>query len=357
MRFDTVAPSGGHSYALLVKNRAQPGGIDLARRDMLPPAAGEAVVRVRCAAICGTDLSIVNWTAWAAHAYQPPFALGHELSGDVVAVGEGVIGVAPGDRVSMETHLPCGQCTQCLMGRGHTCLNLRVFSRLDAGAFAEFATMPAELLRIVPPSLPYRHACLLEPLGIAVRAVIESRAVGGSLLVSGCGPIGQLTIAAARALGVSHIAATDLSPARLDRARTLGAAIALDPREPDTAQRLAASAPSGGFDAVVEASGSGAAIAAVLPLTRPGGTVVIAGMPGQDVTIDVARQIVLREVVLRGIYGRRINETWQEVEALLPRLPDALDQIITHEFTLADFEQAFAVALSGQAGKVQFRMD
>lgn len=357
MRFDTAAPSGGHSYALLVKSRAQPGGIDLARRAMQSPAAGEALVRVRCAAICGTDLSIVNWTAWAAHAYQPPFALGHELSGDVVAVGDGVNGIAPGDRVSMETHLPCGHCTQCLMGRGHTCLNLRVFSRLDAGAFAEYARVPAELLRVVPPSLPYRHACLLEPLGIAVRAVIESRAGGGSLLVSGCGPIGLLTVAAARALGVAHIAATDLSPARLELARTLGASLALDPRDSASAQALAACAPEGGFDAVVEASGSGAAIAAVLPLTRPGGTVVLAGMPGGPVEIDVSRQIVLREVALRGIYGRRLNETWQEVEALLPRLPEALDQIITHEFALADFEQAFAIALSGQAGKVQFRMD
>ena len=353
----SALPVVADTYELLVKERAQPGGVGLSRRDIRQPSAGEALVRVRYAAICGTDLGIINWSPWAASAYKPPFALGHELSGDVLAVGDGVQGTAPGDRVSMETHLPCGRCTQCAMGRGHTCLNLRVFSRLDQGAFAEYAVVPAELLRVVPATLPHRHACLMEPLGIAVRAVIESGAGKGSLLVSGCGPIGLLCIAAAKALGVTHVAATDLSDARLKLARQLGADLALDPRDVEATSALAASAPEGGFDAAVEASGSGAAISAMLALTRPGGTVVLAGLPHHAVEIDLARHVVLREVNLRGIYGRRINETWQEVEALLPRLAQALDQIITHEFRLADFEQAFEVALSGQAGKVQFRLD
>jgi threonine 3-dehydrogenase len=332
------------SYSLLLKQSAGAGGVVLATRPLREPGPGEVLVRIRRAAICGTDLHILKWNEWAARSYRLPMALGHELSGDIVSVGSAVQGFAAGDRVCAETHLACGECAQCRMDRGHTCLNLKVFTRLDEGAFGEYTMVPAPLLRKLPPQLAHRHGCLLEPLGIAARAVIEANVAGGALLVSGCGPIGLLAIAAAKALGVRRVAATDLSAPRRALATGMGADCVSD-------------APEAGVDAVVEASGAAAAISSAMAAVRPGGTVVLTGLPPAPVEVDLARHVILREVSLRGVYGRELEKTWREVEALLPRLGDALDRIVTHEYELEDFEEAFATALSGNAGKVQFRLD
>ncbi len=343
-------------YALLMKTAAGAGGIELVRRTRREPGTGEALVRIRQAAICGTDLHIIGWNAWAAKSYQLPLTLGHEFSGDVVALGSDVAGFAIGDRVTAETHLACGACAQCRIGRGHTCLNLRVFSRLNEGAFSEYAVVPVALLRKVPAGLDHRHACLMEPLGIALRAVQASAVGTGSLLVSGCGPIGLLAVASAHALGVQKIVATDLSESRRRMAQALGAQWVCDPRTQDPRDSMGPHWPEGGVDAAVEASGADAALQSALALVRPGGTVVLAGMPSAPVALDLARHVILREVVLKGVYGRELQDTWAALAALLPRLHGALDILITHEFSLAEFEQAFATAMSGDAGKVQFRL-
>jgi threonine 3-dehydrogenase len=344
-------------YSLLLKQWAGAGGVAMATRTLREPHEDEVLVRVRRAAICGTDLHILNWNAWAARSYRVPMALGHEFSGDVVRVGSAVQGIAAGDRVCAETHLACGSCAQCRMGRGHTCLNLQVFTRLDEGAFGQYTMVPAQLARKLPPQLTHRHGCLLEPLGIAVRAVVQADVVGGSLLVTGCGPIGLLAIATARALGVRWIAATDLSESRRALALEMGATVVFDPRQGDVPQAPGAQTPSDGIDAAVDASGAFDAIRAALAAVRPGGTVVLTGLPSAPMELDLARHVILREIVLRGIYGRELERTWREVDVLLPRLVGALDRIVTHEYELEDFDRAFATALSGHAGKVQFRLD
>jgi threonine 3-dehydrogenase len=351
------ATAGARSYSLLLKQSTGSGGVAMSTRQRRDPAANEVLVRIHRAAICGTDLHILKWNDWAARSYRVPMALGHEFSGEVERVGSAVQGVRVGDRVCAETHLACGQCAQCRMGRGHTCLKLQVFTRLDEGAFGQYTMVPATLLRKLPPGLPHRRGCLLEPLGIALRAVRQADARSGSLLVSGCGPIGLLTIAAANAIGVRWIAAADPSGPRRALATEMGAQCVFDPCTADLPAAAGAEAPEGGVDAVVEASGAAAAIGASLTAVRAGGTVVLTGLPAAPVEIDLARHVILREVALRGIYGRELEATWREVEALLPRLGDALDRIVTHEYRLEQFDEAFATALSGNAGKVQFRLD
>lgn len=347
-----LQPSGSADkgeYIVLTKAAPEPGGLQLTRRRIRPLRVDEVLVRVHRAAICGTDLHIFRWNTWAARSYQPPFALGHELSGEVVAVGEDVTRVNVGDRVSLETHLACGYCSQCKAGRGHTCLELRTFGKLDQGAFAEYTIVPQTLLRAVPTEVLHKHACLMEPLGIALRAIHESAVGNGNLLVTGCGPIGLMSIAIARHLGARSIVATDFSRSRLDLALAVGAALAVQ------ADELALhSIRNGGFDAAVDASGNPAAILEAMSLVQPGGIVVVTGMPTDPVAIDVARQTVLREVVLKGIYGRLIEETWREVSVLMPALTQELDCIVTHEFSLSEFKQAFEIAASAQAGKVEF---
>lgn len=342
------------NYAILIKEGPGPGRVALGHRKLRPLAADEVLVSINRAAICGTDLHIIGWNAWAAKSYTPPFALGHEFSGIVIDCGVGVEDISLGDKVAAETHLPCGHCSQCAADRGHTCLNLRVFSRLDCGAFAQFAVVPAGLLRVLPANLPHKYACLMEPLGIGVRAVQESRVAVGQLLVVGCGPIGLLAIAAAKASGVTSIVATDLSPQRLELARSIGADILIDPRQENAQALMSDNVNEGGVDAAIDTSGNQAGIETALAAIKPGGNLVLAGMPNAAVSLDLSRHVILREVTVRGIYGRRLRSTWQDTIGLLPALLPALDRIVTHEFPLDRYDEAFAMAISGQAGKVQF---
>ena len=194
----------------------------------------------------------------------------------------------------------------------------------------------------------------MEPLGIAVRAVQESSVGEGDLLIVGCGPIGLLAIAAARALGVGNVLAADVQPGRLALAERLGATAAINPVQealPTAVQRVLGRA---GVDAAIDASGSGPGMQAALQSIRPGGTLLLAGMPDAAMEIDLTRHIILREIALKGIYGRRINSTWEETLRLLPVLGPMLDSIVTHEFALEDYEEAFNIAMSGQGGKVEF---
>ncbi|MDS1140080.1 zinc-binding dehydrogenase [Pusillimonas sp. SM2304] len=346
--------SAALDYAILMKEAPGPGGVSMARRPLRPLRADDVLVRISRAAICGTDLHIIGWNAWAAKAYKPPFALGHEFSGIVLDRGPDAADIHIGDKVAAETHLACGHCSQCAADRGHTCLNLQVFSRLDCGAFAEFAVVPAPLLRVLPADLPHKYACLMEPLGIAVRAVQESQAEAGQLLVVGCGPIGLLAIAAAKAVGVACIIAMDLAPHRLELAKAVGADVLIDPRAQDADAQLRRNAQEGGVDAAVDTSGNQAGIGLALAAVKPGGNLVLAGLPEAAVSLDLSRHVILREVAIRGIYGRRLHTTWRDTIALLPALIPALDRIVTHEFPLDRFDEAFATAISGQAGKVQF---
>lgn len=342
-------------YPILMKDQPVPGGVVLTHRQLRPLASDEVLVQISRAAICGTDLHIIGWNAWAAKSYNPPFALGHEFSGIVIGRGDQVQEIALGDKVAAETHLPCGHCSQCATDRGHTCLNLRVFSRLDCGAFSEFAIIPAALLRVLPTDLPHKYACLMEPLGIGVRAVRESQVKTGQLLVVGCGPIGLLAIAAAKASGTSRVIAMDLSPCRRELATSIGADIVLDPVQENTPSVLKSlNTTEGGVDAAIDTSGNQAGIETALEAIKPGGTLLLAGMPNSTISLDLSRYVILREIVVRGIYGRHLRTTWDDTIALLPALIPALDKIVTHEFRLDEFDAAFAMATSGQAGKVQF---
>ena len=344
-------------YTILTKTVPQPGGVSLGRRSLRPLSAEEVLVRIGRAAVCGTDLHIINWNAWAAQRYRLPSVLGHEFSGVVLEVGGNVAEIAVGDKVAAETHLACGHCDQCLSDRGHTCLNLQVFSRLDCGAFAEYAIVPAALLRVLPSGLPHKYGCLLEPLGISLRAVMEANVTVGPLLIVGCGPIGLLAVAAARAIGIPEIVAMDLSSERLALAGAVGASLLINVRHDDVAAVLNGYADSGGVEAAIDTSGNQAGISTALSKVKPGGTLVLAGMPEKEVALDLTRHVILREVVLKGIYGRHLRETWEKAVELLPRLTAALDKIVTHEYRLEEFEKALAVATSGEAGKVQFVVD
>jgi threonine 3-dehydrogenase len=327
----------------------EPGTIRLVERDLRPLLGNEAHVRILAAGICGTDLQILRRGRIAA-SYKLPVVLGHEFCGEILAVGSEVTDFRPGERVVAETHLSCGICRQCRDNRRHTCENLKVFSRLDRGGFADQAIVPAALLRRVPHHLAPSIASLSEPLGIAVRAVSMHDLTNKTLMVTGCGPIGLMCIAVARRLGAKIIVAADFSVERLELAKKLGASMVVNPSE----QAVLASERR--IDVAIDASGSARAIAEALASVVTGGHLVLAGMPEAEVSLDLARHVVLREVSISGVYGRLIDGTWHSVQRLLTTGDFDLSPLITHEFALADFEAAFACARSGKAGKVVFRV-
>lgn len=337
------------------KEAAAPRSLGLRHHPVAAIGPHDVLVRIHSASICGTDLHIYKWNDWAARSYRPPTALGHEFGGTVVAVGDGVTRVREGDIVSAETHLPCGHCHQCRLGRGHTCDNLKLFSRMGLGCFADYTIVPDALLRVVPDGTPIEFATMMEPLGVSVRAVTEVAVTGANVLVVGCGPIGLFAVAAARAYGAGAIIATDLAAYRRTLAQRLGADDVVDPARQSLADAMPARLVRDKFDVVIETSGSEQAFQDALTQTRRGGDVVFASLPDRPFSIDMARHVILSEITLRGVYGRRLDQTWLQTEALLRSHGAALSQVLTHTLPLADYDAAFALAASGEAGKVVLR--
>lgn len=336
--------SGYHTRGLVLTQPA-PNAVELIDRTLPLPGPTEALIRIRCAGICGTDLHIIAWNQWAAGRYRTPLPLGHELCGEVLHATPGC-GFAVGDRVSAETHLPCGVCTQCQLGRGHTCENLKTFTSLGLGAFSNHAVIPILLLRRVPDFISDEEAAALEPAGIGFRAAQQALRYGDRVVVSGCGPVGLFAILALRHLGASRIEAIEPSVVRRELAMACGATNALSP---DDISTLAST------DAVIETSGSPIALRAALTMPRSGGGVVMVGLPSKEPTLDVARHIVLREVVLEGLYGRQLETGWTD---LFAAMNDGLDltTAITSSFPLDDFETALAGAKNASSGKVLLKM-
>lgn len=332
----------------VMKERPEANGLALRGVPLRPLGADDVLVRIHSAAICGTDIHIYKWNGWAAQTYKPPFAMGHEFGGTVAAVGRDVRRFAVGDVVTAETHIPCGHCRQCRMNRRHTCENMRLFGRLGLGCMAEQSVVPEAALRVVPRDIPIDLATMMEPMGVAVRAAREVDVTGAHVLVLGCGPIGLFAIAAARAFGAARITASEPSAYRRTLAESLGADAAFDP----ASVPVAAALDGAKVDAVIDTSGHEQAVAAALDCIRSGGELVFASLPEKPFAIDIARHVVLREITLRGVYGRRIDETWMQVETLLRTHGHEFAKVLTHHLPLERFDEAFALACSGEAGKV-----
>jgi threonine 3-dehydrogenase len=339
---------------VVVMAEAERGAVDLVLRDLPALQPDEALVKIRYAGICGTDLHIIGWNTWAARSYTPPFALGHEFCGEIVDIGRNER-FRIGDRVTAETHLACGHCPQCRTGRGHTCENLKTFSRMDRGAFADFSVVPVKLLRHVPVGIPDMIGAIMEPIGISVRCARETGSEGKSVLVSGCGPIGLMAIAAARSLGAYKIIAADPVEERRALAIDMGATLALDPAALPIVDEIRTMTGESGVDLSIETSGVTAAISSALQATTSGGSLVIAGLPESAIPLDLTGQVVLREITIRGIYGRLLDQTWIETErALLADLK--VDAVLTDVFDLDQFQSAIRRAQSGKSGKVLFKI-
>ncbi len=335
--------------------KLSPDETELRRVPVPVPAEEEVLVRVRAAALCGTDLHIYGWNEWARRAgVVLPFVMGHECCGEVAALGAGVRGLKPGDRVAVETHIPCGKCRQCLDGEQHICADLVLFGVHRNGCFAEYAVVPEKVARKIPGEISFATGSVMEPLGTAFRAALESQVGGAAVVVLGCGPIGLFAAASALALGAAKVFATDVSPARLAIARGLGVSRALDPRSGNVREEVLSATSGVGADVVIDASGNGEAIAGSFKFLRKGGRVALVGLPEKPVALDLGPDVVFKEAKIAGFHGRRMYETWTKLENLLASGDLDVGAVITHVLPLADWKSGVDLAISGEACKVVF---
>lgn len=333
----------------LVKSRPEPG---IWMEDLPRPETGpnDVLIKIRRTSICGTDLHIIEWGEWAQAAVSTPMAIGHEYVGTVVEFGSEVKGIEIGQRVSGEGHIVCGRCRNCQAGRRHLCIDTVGVGVNRAGAFAEFVAIPGPNVQPIPDSISDDIASILDPLGNAVHTALHFDLVGEDVLITGAGPIGMMATAIARHVGARYIVVTDVNDYRLALAQAMGADRELNVTRDSVADVMTDLGMKEGFDVGLEMSGVPSALHEMITTMDNGGNIALLGIPPRQAPIDW-NDIVFKGLTLQGIYGRRMFETWYKMLAMLETGLD-VSQVITHHFSAADFEAAFDVMRSGQAGKV-----
>jgi threonine 3-dehydrogenase len=333
----------------LVKAKAGEG---LSLEDVPDPDIGinDVLIRVRKTGICGTDLHIYGWDDWAQRTIPVPMVVGHEFAGDVVAVGSNVSDFRVGDLVSGEGHVVCGRCRNCMAGRRHLCAHAIGLGVNRPGAFAELVALPMTNIWQHWPGIDEEVASIFDPFGNAVHTALSFAVLGEDVLVTGAGPIGCMATAVVRHAGARHVVVTDPNAYRLELARRMGATLALDPREHDLAAVQRELGMTEGFDIGLEMSGSPDALQGMIANMAHGGCIALLGIPSEAITLDL-NPLIFNMLTVKGIYGREMYETWYQMTVMLQSGLD-IRPVITHRFSHRDFEEAFAVARSGQSGKV-----
>jgi threonine 3-dehydrogenase len=336
----------------LVKKEAKPG---LWLEDVPEPTMGinDLFIRVLRAGICGTDLHIYNWDAWAQRTIPVPMVIGHEFVGQVVEVGENVNDFHPGDIVSGEGHLVCGRCRNCMAGRRHACAHTQGVGVQRPGAFAEYISLPMTNVWHHFPGVDLDVAAIFDPFGNAVHTALKFPVLGEDVLITGAGPIGIMAAAVVRHAGARFTVITDLNPFRLEMARKMGVTRAIDVRQTSLAEVQQELGMTEGFDVGLEMSGNPSAVRDMIANMSHGGRIAMLGTPTTEYAIDWTT-VIFNMLTISGIYGREMYETWYKMSVMLQSGLD-ISPVITHRFDYEDYEEAFLAARSGDAGKVILR--
>ena len=310
----------------------------------------DLLIKIHKTAICGTDMHIYQWDEWAQKTIPVPMVVGHEYVGEVVGMGQEVLGFTLGDRVSGEGHITCGHCRNCRAGRRHLCRNTTGVGVNRQGAFAEYLVIPAFNAFKIPQNISSDLAAIFDPFGNAVHTALSFDLVGEDVLITGAGPIGIMAAAVARHVGARNVVITDINEYRLDLAAKMGATRAVNVSNTQLQDVMKELGMTEGFDVGLEMSGVPAALRDMLDKMNNGGKIAMLGIPPNDVAIDW-NQVIFKGLMIKGIYGREMFETWYKMASLIQGGLD-LTPMITHQFSIDDFQQGFDVMGSGQSGKV-----
>lgn len=333
----------------LVKSRPEVG-IWMEEQPVPEIGPNDLLIEITKTAICGTDIHIYNWDEWSQHTIPVPMTVGHEFVGRVAQVGSHAGGFKIGDRVSGEGHITCGYCRNCRAGKRHLCRNTVGVGVNRPGAFAQYLAIPAVNAFKLPDSISDDIAAFLDPLGNATHTALSFDLVGEDVLITGAGPIGVMAIPIAKHVGARHVVITDVNPYRLELARKMGATRAVDVRSENLKDVQKQLGMTEGFDVGLEMSGNGSAFRDMLANMNHGGRVAILGIPPAEVAIDW-NQVIFKGLVLKGVYGREMFETWYKMVSMLQSGLD-VSPIITHRFPIDAFQDGFDAMRSGQSGKV-----
>lgn len=333
----------------LAKKFAEPG---LWLQDVPEPQIGinDVLIKVKRTAICGTDLHIYNWDAWSQKTIPVPMVVGHEFVGEIVEVGEYVTDFKPGQIVSAEGHVVCGQCRNCMAGRRHLCANTSGIGVNRPGAFAEYISVPMTNVWEHRPGIDLDVAAMFDPLGNAVHTALQYDLLGEDVLITGAGPIGVMAAAVCRHAGARHVVVTDINPQRLELARQLGANRVVDVRHEKLSDVQRELDMHEGFDVGLEMSGSPSAFRDMLGSMCHGGKISMLGIPNEDMAIDW-NVVIFNMLTIKGIYGREMYETWYKMSVMVETGLD-VTPVISHRLPFQEFEAGFQAMNDGSAGKV-----
>ena len=336
----------------VVKDRPEKGFSYVARTLDTSLKDGEVLVKVLTASFCGTDYHIYTYDDWARNRLKLPLTVGHEFSGEIIKIAPDVTRVKLGDIISAETHIICDTCEFCMRGEGHICENTEIIGVDTDGCFARYIKMPAANCFVNSKDVDPLLLSVQEPLGNAVHTLHHFDIRDKTVAIVGCGPIGLMGVDVARAYGAKTIIAIEINDYRRNLATTLGADYVINPREEDVISRVLALTDGKGVDVVGEFSGNKTAIEQCFKYCKAGGGVSLLGIPSEQITLDLAEDIVFKGLNIYGVVGRKIYDTWYEVKRLIDTNQLRLKQIITHKMPLKDINEAAEIMGSGNCGKI-----
>ena len=339
----------------LAKLHAQEGIWMVTDGPIPEPGHNDLLIKIRKTAICGTDIHIYNWDDWSRKTIPVPMIVGHEYVGEVVAIGQEVRGFNIGDRVSGEGHITCGHCRNCRAGRTHLCRNTIGVGVNRQGCFAEYLVIPAFNAFRIPDNISDELAAIFDPFGNAVHTALSFDLVGEDVLISGAGPIGIMAAAVCKHVGARNVVITDINDYRLELARKMGVTRAVNVAHEDLRVVMRELGMTEGFDVGLEMSGAPPAFRTLLEVMNHGGRIALLGIPPGEMAIDW-NQVIFKGLFIKGIYGREMFETWYKMAALIQSGLD-LTPVITHRYSIDDFQQGFDEMRSGRSGKVVLSWD
>jgi threonine 3-dehydrogenase len=347
----TSGPIATRTMKAVVKGAAGPGA-EIREVPVPTCGPGELLLKVLRAGVCGTDLHIFEWDRWSQGRLKPPVTLGHEFVGEILTVGAGVTEFQIGECVSCESHIVCHHCLACRTGNGHVCENTRILGVDVNGGFAQYVAVPATNAWRAPANVPIEVAGVMEPLGNAVHTAFAGPLSACNIAVTGCGPIGLFAIGVARAAGAARVFASDVSSYRLELARTMGADAVIDVGRENFVERVHALTNGKGLDGVLEMSGNPQAMRDGLSALRNSGRLSLLGLPKEPFELDWNRLVIFKGITVQGIIGRRMYDTWYQMDNLLASGRLDIRPAITHVMPMEKFADAIALLRSGSAGKV-----